>query len=129
MSFIFMEIVSGAAICAQTRTPGGCRGPGVQKAVWWNIECDRASEQKLIALREFRDSGGSESYNAYIDCEICGIYANGKRRKHGEDTAPLSHMKLDYQISGKWLKDFGTLDRKSQLLTILILGYQRLHPK
>jgi hypothetical protein len=23
----------------------------------------------------------------------CGIYANGKRRKLGEDTAPLSHMK------------------------------------
>jgi hypothetical protein len=63
---IFMEIVNGDAISAQTRTPGAYRGPGVQKTVWWDTECDRASEQKLMAFREFRDSGGSDSYKAYI---------------------------------------------------------------
>jgi hypothetical protein len=38
-------------------------------------------------------------------------------------------MKPNYWTFGKWLEDFGTLDRKSQLLTILMLGYQPLHPK
>jgi hypothetical protein len=31
----------------------------------------------------------------------CGSYANGKRRKRGEDTAPLSHMKSDCRTSVK----------------------------
>jgi hypothetical protein len=56
-----MEIDNGAAISTQTRTLGGYRGPGVQKAVSWDTECDRVSEQKLMAFKEFRDSGGSES--------------------------------------------------------------------
>jgi hypothetical protein len=31
--------------------------------VWWDTECDRASEEKLC------DSGGSETYKTYIDFE------------------------------------------------------------
>jgi hypothetical protein len=129
---IFMEVVSGVAISAQTRTPEGYLGPGAQKAEWWDTECDRASEQKLMAFREFRDYGGSESYIklTLIVKRTYGIYANVIRRKRGKDTAPLSHMKPDYWTSGKWLENCGTFDRKSQLLiTILMLGYQRLHPK
>jgi hypothetical protein len=49
----------------------------------------------------------------------CATYANGKRRKRSKDTARLSHMKPDCQTSERWLEDFGTLDRKSQLLTCL----------
>jgi hypothetical protein len=38
-------------------------------------------------------------------------------------------MKPDCLTAGSWLEDYGTLDRKSQIFTILMLGYQRLHPK
>jgi hypothetical protein len=59
----------------------------------------------------------------------CGIYANEKRRKRGGNTDPLLYLKPDgCRRSRIWLEDFGTFDRKSQLLTILILGYQRWYP-
>jgi hypothetical protein len=73
---IFMEIFSGTAISAQTRTPGGYRGRSVQKAMWWDNECNRA-KQKLMAFRELRELGGSESY---INCET-NLRNLGKQKK------------------------------------------------
>jgi hypothetical protein len=51
-----------------------------------------------VVFMEFRDSGGSESYKAYIVCE---------RRKR-----PLSHMKPHDRTSGKWL---GFLNPRPQI--------------
>jgi hypothetical protein len=76
---MFMEIFNGTAISAQTRTPGGYRGRSVQKAMWWDTEYYRVSEQ-LMAFRELRDSGSSESYKAYIDCET-NLRNIGKQKK------------------------------------------------
>jgi hypothetical protein len=87
---ISMEIVSDADISAQTRTPRGYRGPGVQKAVWWDTECDRASKQKLlenfvtqVARRVIRLT--------LIKKRTYRIYANGKRRKRRRYCSPLTY--------------------------------------
>jgi hypothetical protein len=122
---IFMEIFSGTAISAQTRTPGGYCGRSVQKAMCWDTECYRASEQKLMAFRELRDSGSAESYKAYIDCET-NLRNIGKQKKAEawQDTAPFSHIKT--RLSDIWKMARRFWNPRSQ---ISMLGSQRLHPK
>jgi hypothetical protein len=91
---IFMEIISGAAISAQTRTPGGYRVPGVQKTVWCDTEYGSFVTQVARRVRRL----------TLIVKRTCGIYANGKRRKRDENTAPYETQLLDIWKMKKILK-------------------------
>jgi hypothetical protein len=61
----FIEMIRSSAEAAQTRTQGRHRTVPLLRAVWWDAECDRLSDAKLIAFRHFRSDGNSHNYNEY----------------------------------------------------------------
>jgi hypothetical protein len=61
----FVDIFRESAMAAQARSPQRCLSSSAINAVWWNGECDRLNDDKLVAFREFRKNGTS-NYENYL---------------------------------------------------------------
>jgi hypothetical protein len=66
---LFVDIIRGSAIAATTRSPRRILTSSTINTVWWDGECDRLNDAKLVAFREFRRNGTSHNYENYLVSE------------------------------------------------------------
>jgi hypothetical protein len=64
---IFVDIIRESAMGAQTRSPQRCLFSSAINVVWWDGECDRLNDAKLVAFRE--KNGTSYNYENYLILE------------------------------------------------------------
>jgi hypothetical protein len=61
----FVETIRSSALAAQTRPLVGRRTPPSLRSLWWDAECDRLNDAKLLAFRNFRSNESSANYEDY----------------------------------------------------------------
>jgi hypothetical protein len=61
----FVETIRSSALAAQTRPLVRRRTPPSLQLLWWDAECDRLNDAKLLAFRNFRGNGSFANYEEY----------------------------------------------------------------
>jgi hypothetical protein len=77
--------------------------------VWWDGECDRLNDAKLVAFREFRKNGTSYNNENYLISErvLRSLCRDKKKWSAGGDTVPRSPLRQNLRTFGNMPRGFG----------------------
>jgi hypothetical protein len=98
----FIGMIRSSAEAAQTRTHGRHQTAPSLKAVWWDAECDRLSDAKLIAFRHFWSDGNPHNYNEYKIAEINLNYSCTTKKKIESWRRYCANMTYETQLADIW---------------------------